>query len=117
MMTETEPTEEEVLEAVYTFTAEKIANGVSHEEITAMLVERGLDREDAEAVVSNVAEMRSATARESAARNMKLGALWCVGGILVTAVTYSAASGGAPTSSPGAPSSSAPFNSSTALPS
>lgn len=32
--------------------------------------------------------------REAAARNMLVGALWCIGGIVVTAVTYSAAANG-----------------------
>ena len=39
-----------------------------------------------------------------------IGALWCIGGIVVTAVTLSAASGEEPTLSLGAPSSSAPFS-------
>ena len=35
-----------------------------------------------------------AAARVAANRNMFVGGLWCVGGIVVTALTYSAASGG-----------------------
>jgi hypothetical protein len=35
-----------------------------------------------------------ASARPDASRDMLVGALWCIGGIVVTAVTYSAASNG-----------------------
>jgi len=41
---------------------------------------------------NDVAE--NGTTRSQGVRNMVIGGLWCVGGILVTAITYGAASSG-----------------------
>jgi len=48
---------------------------------------------DGKTKIRVIAEAAKAT-RASASRNMVFGALWCIGGILVTAITYSAASSG-----------------------
>lgn len=89
-----EQTGDEVVEAIYAHAAELMRNGVSDEDIEKDLVEQGLDAESAEAVVSNLAEMRNEQKKKHGQKNMGIGALWAIGGTAVTAATYSAASGG-----------------------
>lgn len=63
-------------------------------EVKQILVEQGLREEDAKIVISNLqAQMKEAKSK-AADKNMLYGALWCIGGLLVTFLTYSAASGG-----------------------
>ncbi len=93
-MSEEQPSEEEVVEAVYAFAAEQMKDGASGPEVEAMLVERGLDEEAAASVVEDLSRMRSEALRSAGKRNMRYGALWCIVGTVVTIATYSAASGG-----------------------
>jgi hypothetical protein len=86
--------QEQVVEAVYAFAAEQMKNGASPEQIQATLVEKGLPQDAAEAVVSNLTRAVSEAKGKAGKKNMLYGALWCVGGIVVTAATYSAASDG-----------------------
>lgn len=58
------------------------------------LIEQGLDEESASIVVSNLEQQIKEAKKEGANEDIMYGALWCVGGLIVTAVTYSAASGG-----------------------
>jgi hypothetical protein len=93
-MSSQETSQEEVVKAIYTFAAEQMKNGVSAERIQSILEEKGLDRKVAAAVVGNLRRTRYNLNQKAGRRNMIVGGLWCVGGILVTAITYSAASGG-----------------------
>jgi hypothetical protein len=68
--------------------------GQSSRTIEAMLVEKGLDQPSAAAVVANLTKIRSEAFHAAGKKNMLYGALWCIGGAVVTAVTYGAASGG-----------------------
>lgn len=68
--------------------------GVAPAEIEHKLIEQGLDAESAATVVNNLKEARVKAIKEAGQKNMLFGALWCIGGILVTAITYSAAAGG-----------------------
>jgi hypothetical protein len=89
-----EPTEQEIVDAVYSFAAEQMRSGVSPQQIQALLVEKGLDQSSAATVVSQLTEIRSKAIREASNKDMLYGALWCIGGIVVTVATLSAASGG-----------------------
>jgi hypothetical protein len=86
--------EEQIVEAVYSFAADQMKNGVPGHQIQSMLVEKGLDPGDAATVVSNLSRLRSEAIQKAGKKNMLYGGLWCVGGIVVTAATYSAASNG-----------------------
>ena len=67
---------------------------ISPSETKDILIEQGLAPEDADIVISNLqAQMREAKI-SVANKNMLYGALWCIGGLLVTALTYAAASEG-----------------------
>jgi hypothetical protein len=89
-----EPSEEEMVEAVYMFAAEQMQSGASETQIKAMLIHKGLDPESAGIVVSNLTRMRSEAGRAAGRKNMLHGSLWFIGGTIVTLVTYIAASGG-----------------------
>lgn len=83
-----------LVQAIYMMAADHMRAGNSTVSTENMLIEQGLSREAAQAVVANLSRMRSAAMRSAAHKNMLYGGLWCVGGIIVTAVTYSAAKGG-----------------------
>lgn len=93
-MSEEELSEEQIVRAVYAFAAEQMKNGAPPQQIQSALVQKGLDQESAATVVSNLTRLRSEAIREAGKKNMLYGALWCIGGIVVTAVTYSAAAPG-----------------------
>jgi len=88
------PSREEVVKAVYTLAAEQMKNGASSDQIQSMLVEKGLDQGSAATIVTSLSRMRKKAIREAGRKKMLYGALWCIGGIIVTVITYSAASGG-----------------------
>lgn len=93
-----EPTDEEVqkwIDTVYQYTINKMANnGVSATQMKEDLTNQGLTADDAEIVVNKVSQMIKESKKENGKKDMLYGALWCIGGIVVTAITYSAASGG-----------------------
>lgn len=92
-----EPTSSDVkqaLEAVYRYGAAKLAAGQSTDEVKSALVEKGLEPEVAATIVTEIAEVHRKAKKEAGKRNMMWGAGIAVLGIIVTAATYSAASGG-----------------------
>ena len=87
--------------------ATDLANCLPAATISSTLVKNGWDPANADAFVANVqasmnsyensAEGKAAIREAKRARNqrhMVVGALWCIGGTLVTVMTYSAASSG-----------------------
>ncbi len=89
-----EPTEEEVVQGVYEHAANLMMEGKSRREIVDDLMEKGLDEQSASAVVTNLKQMRKEAGVGQGRKNMLFGALWCIGGTVVTVATYSAAGGG-----------------------
>tara|TARA_B100000609_G_C17140062_1_gene395040 strand:- start:472 stop:840 length:369 start_codon:yes stop_codon:yes gene_type:complete len=89
-----ELTEEQIIEAIYEFAIEQMKNGASPAQIREMLIEKGLEPEAAAIVVSNLASARTQAIQGAGKKDMLFGALWCVGGIVVTVGTMSTASGG-----------------------
>jgi hypothetical protein len=85
------PPREQVVDAAYGFAAEQMQYGVAPSGIQQGLTERGLDAGEASVVVHHL-ERAHVEARKAAGRkNMIFGALWCFGGIALTALTYRAA--------------------------
>src|SRR5712692_2734733 len=74
--------------AAYRSAAEQMVAGVASQEIERQLVEKGCDSEAAGLIVGKLQEARSHGLREAAQKNMLFGALWCIGGLVVTALTY-----------------------------
>ena len=93
-MPENQPSPEDQAKAVYAFVHEQFNYGMTKSEITDMLVENGLDQETAVSIVEEIRNFKNDTSREEAKKNILVGALWCGGGLAVTAITYSAAAGG-----------------------
>lgn len=87
--------QQEIVNKIYGFTADMLYNQKkSIEETKAALIENGLRAEDADVVIANLQNQYKQEKREAGNKNMLYGALWCVGGLLVTILTYSAASDG-----------------------
>lgn len=80
---------------IYSFAADMLVrqNKNTYEVKTALL-EKGLDENSATAVIDNLEREIEVARKNRANKDMLYGALWCVGGIVVTVVTMSAASGG-----------------------
>ncbi|MEQ8786429.1 MAG: hypothetical protein RIC55_09020 [Pirellulaceae bacterium] len=93
-MNEQELSQEEAVEAIYRYAAEQMAAGHSNASVKADLMQQGLDPQSAEVVVDELSRVRSDAVRSAGLRNMGIGALWCIGGIAVTAITFSMASEG-----------------------
>lgn len=89
-----EQTQEEFVDAVYSHAAELMKEGMPAQEIKSNLVEQGLDAESADAVVSNLFAARVKQQQTQGLKNIGFGALWLVGGIVVTVATYGATSDG-----------------------
>lgn len=90
-MAQPEPSSDDVVRAVYEFAAERMRAGVGEGQIEQELVDKGLQPQDAKTVVQNLADARSAAVRSAAKKNMLFGALWCIGGTVITVWTYQAA--------------------------
>jgi hypothetical protein len=91
-------TPEQLVEAVYGYAADLMRSGASPATIKQNLMDRGLDEDAAATVVRNLTEARSKAVheakREAGKKNMLYGALWCIGGTVVTVGTMMAAKGG-----------------------
>jgi hypothetical protein len=93
-MSQQESTNEQAIRAVYNYAAELMKDGLSGPQIESHLIEKGLDQQAAAIVVRNLAELRTNAYKEAGKKNMLYGALWCIGGTVVTVITLAAASGG-----------------------
>lgn len=82
--------EEEAVRALVVYIAEQMKAGCPNSAIEADLIENGVEREAAHALVKQVSDARfmaQSEARERGQSNMSKGALWFIGGSLVTLVT------------------------------
>lgn len=84
---ELSPEQKEAVRAIYAYAAGLMKDGQTRAQVEAALVQRGLGQEAASGVVVNLVQARDKAAK----KNMLFGALWCVGGIIVTVVTLSMA--------------------------
>ncbi|QDT89088.1 hypothetical protein [Gimesia algae] len=73
--------QEEMVQALYAFGAEKMRDGASSQQVQAALMEEGVDQETSEMIVSQLSEARDSQQKEAAQKNMMFGALWCIGGM------------------------------------
>jgi hypothetical protein len=81
----------EGLQAVYRSAGQLMRKGIAPRLIEKSLTDQGLDAEAAAVVVSNLIQARVKAIKRVGRKNMIYGALWCVGGIVVTALSYQAA--------------------------
>jgi len=90
-MTGRESSTEQVARAVFLDAVQLIKAGQSRSQVTSQLVAKGVDRESADALVGELLKARGTVLFESGERNMFVGALWFLGGMVVTIFTYLAA--------------------------
>lgn len=76
------------------FAAQMMKNNIADSIIQAKIVEMGLTTEQASAIVNSLRQVRKQVRRKSGIRNMMAGGLICIVGIILTAVTVSAARSG-----------------------
>jgi hypothetical protein len=88
------PKQKEVPAEAYSVAAEQMLYGVAPSRIKQTLKDRGLDAEAAATVVGKLEQTKANALKRAGKRNMFFGAMWCIGGIAVTAITYEAASQG-----------------------
>ena len=85
-----EPSEDEVVEALFTYAAQQMDAGVVPQQVESLLVEKGLDAESASIVGEKLTNARSDEYRRKGTRNLVAGAVWCIGGTLVTVLSMNA---------------------------
>jgi hypothetical protein len=81
-------TPEQGLKAIYSFAGQQMRDGIAPTVIEKTLIERGLDVDAAAVVVSNLMQAKVKALKNAGRKNMLYGALWCIGGIVVTALSY-----------------------------
>jgi hypothetical protein len=87
-------TAEEAAKAVYEYGAQLLAAKVSDAEIIRQMMEKGLTEEMANKVLSNLKQAKGGLTRKEGAKNMGFGALWAIGGTVVSLVTMEMAHDG-----------------------
>ncbi|ADB18859.1 hypothetical protein Psta_4211 [Pirellula staleyi DSM 6068] len=81
-------------EEVYGFAGELLAAGADQTTIYQTLLSRGVDSAQAGQVASEMMEAKLEAIRSQGWRDAIWGAVWCFGGLAVTAFSYMAAQGG-----------------------
>jgi hypothetical protein len=87
-------TDEPDVQAIFDHAAGLVRAGKSRRAVREDLVSRGLDERSAELVTGRMFQLRTQARRQAGLGAMAQGALWCVGGLGVTAITFAMASGG-----------------------
>lgn len=89
-----EQEEQEVVNHIYNYTADLILQGTHKVIVIADLKEKGLSDADANLVYDNTMQMIRHEKRKHAKKGLLYGALWLIGGLVVTIVSYQLASNG-----------------------
>ncbi len=89
-MSNPESATEEKAYAIYAYAAEQMGKGVSPADVEKDLIGQGLEPEGAALVVRKLREIH----KEAARKNKIHGALWCIGGLTVSVVTWLLAGAG-----------------------
>jgi hypothetical protein len=91
-MSQGDPSTNQAIESIYNFAAQRMATGASTQAIEQELMQQGLDPQAARTVVTELSNVKSSATRSAGLQNMGIGALFCIGGIIATVVTYAMAS-------------------------
>jgi hypothetical protein len=91
-MSDLDQSKEAVVEAFATFVFGQMKGKAQDSRIADALAEKGIERETAAAFVSKCRVMYRQARRKAVGKEMIVGGLWCVGGLVVTAITYGMAS-------------------------
>ncbi len=91
-MSQGDPSTQQTIEAIYNFAAQRMASGANGPAVEQELMQQGLDPQSAHTVVRELAQVKTSALRSAGMKNMGIGALFCIGGIVATIVTYAIAS-------------------------
>ncbi len=89
-----EKTSDEATSAFVSYVLEQLKNRVPETTIVNSLAEKGVEYHVAEEFVAKCRDAYGSARRKAGMKDMLIGGLWCVGGGIVTALTYSMASSG-----------------------
>ncbi len=94
-MDHTEQEQQDAVNQVYEYAANLLVKEKKRpNEVKGLLVEQGLDEQSAHNVVASLEGQIKEAKKERGKKDMLYGALWAIGGTVVTVATYSAAEGG-----------------------
>lgn len=86
---------EKTVNELYVYVANRIVkDNRAGYQVKTELMEKGMPEEAVNKIVDHVEQQIYQARRDRASKDMLYGALWCIGGTVVTVATYSAASGG-----------------------
>ena len=91
-MSQADPSTNQAIEGIYNFAAQRMASGASAAAVEQELMQQGLDPQTVRTVVTELSKVKTSAQRSSGLQNMGIGALFCIGGIIATVVTYGMAS-------------------------
>ena len=90
-----EEEKEQIVERIYMYAFQRLGGDKAMPSTVKIeLVEQGLTEDDAQMVIDNVQVEVRKMEKERGKKEMIYGALWCVGGAVVTLLTYMLAEGG-----------------------
>ncbi len=78
-------------QAIYTYAAQMMSKGANRKKIVEALKTQGIDDASANIVVDRLEQIRRQAARDHSGRDMMIGGLICIVGIIVTVGSYSMA--------------------------
>jgi len=90
--TDTVKSDEEKIEKIYRFAAERMRNGSSDAAIRKELQSKGLDADSSRVVLEDLAYLQQNARKDESQKLLAQGVVWLVGGIAVAAMTYSSPS-------------------------
>lgn len=83
-MEETQVDQEALVKQMYGYASNLFRGGMNSYEVKAALMERGLDETNANYIVDSFEREIAKAHKNRAQKDMLYGALWCVGGIVLT---------------------------------
>lgn len=87
--------QEQIIQQIYDYTVNRLMQDkVPTETVKQELIENGVGEEDAQCIIDHVKEQIKDVRLKHAKDEMKYGALWFIGGLIVTVATYSLAENG-----------------------
>ncbi len=87
--------QQQMVDQIYAYAADLLVRQNKPDyEVVHLLQQRGLNEANAQVIVNNIVDQVTIAKKRKAKKDMLYGALWCVGGIIITVGTYSAASNG-----------------------
>jgi hypothetical protein len=87
--------EKQAIEQIYNYASDLIIRQNRPDyEVVHLLQDKGLNESNAQLIVDKIVSQVNNAKRSKAKKDILYGALWCVGGIIITVGTYSAASNG-----------------------